>query len=74
MDLKKAEKALRKLAVREGVSVEYIREKIQEAIDAATADPDPRRKRFWAAVPRRGERLSPEDLIVFLRENAGKLL
>ncbi len=74
MDRKKAERALRELALREGVSVDHIRKKIQEAIDLAMADPHPQRKMFWAAIPHQGPRPSPEDLLCFLGEHADILL
>ena len=73
MDRKKAEKALRAIAAREGVAVGYIRLKIQEAIDAAMANPDPHIREFWDTIPRQGTRLSPEDVICFMGKHAKEI-
>lgn len=64
----KAERVLEKLALKEGVPIEHIREKIQEAIDMAIADPDPDVRQFWDAVPREGDYPSPEELLCYLLE------
>jgi len=72
LDRKKAEKALKVLAERDGVTVDYVREKIQEAIDMGIADPHPPRKQFWAAIPHKGDCPSPEDVICFLADRIDK--
>lgn len=69
MNKKKVERALKKLAERERVTVGYIRSKIQEAIDIGMADPDPNIRAFWEAIPYQGERPTPEDVIGFIGES-----
>ncbi len=70
----KAERALQILAAKDGVSVGYVRAKIQTAIDIGTANPDPHIRAYWKAIPRHGERLTPEDVICFISENVNKKL
>lgn len=41
MNKAKAERALKKVAEREGMTVRHIRAEIQKAIDIGLADPDP---------------------------------
>ena len=47
VDRKKVEETLRKLAAQEGRSVEAIRADIQEAIDAAYDNPEPKYRKEW---------------------------
>ncbi|MGC4018691.1 MAG: hypothetical protein QM793_05320 [Muricomes sp.] len=70
MKQKKAEKMLRTMAAREGVSVHTVRAQIQKAIDIGMSDPDPLVKAFWDNIPHKGERPSPEEVICFLGEKA----
>ena len=72
MNRKKAEKALKVLAERDGVTVDYVRKKIQEAIDIGMADPHPLRNKFWTTIPHKGDRPSPEDVICFLADRIDK--
>ncbi len=74
MNREKAEKALQILAVRDGVSVGYVRAEIQNAIDVGMANPDPRIQAFWKAVPHKGARPTPEDVICFITEKLNKKL
>lgn len=66
MDVTKAEKALKKLAQKEGVSVETVRREIENAITAAQRSTDPQAQKFWKSVPRKGERPTPEEVIVYI--------
>jgi hypothetical protein len=68
LNKRKAERALRKLAERERVTVGFIRAKIQEAIDIGMSNPDPDIQRFWKSIPHQGDRPTPEDVICFMGE------
>ncbi len=68
----KAERALQILAAKDGVSVGYVRAKIQDAIDIGMANPDPHIRAYWKAIPHHGERPTPEDVICFIAENVNK--
>lgn len=74
MNRKKAERALQILAAKDGVSVGYVRTKIQNAIDIGMANPDPHIRAYWEAIPHHGERPTPEDVICFFAENLTKKL
>ncbi|NNJ32812.1 hypothetical protein [Lacrimispora defluvii] len=69
---KKVESAFKTIAEREGVSVAYVRAQIQEAIEAAKTNPDPKTKQFWAAIPHQVEHPSPEDVVCFIIDNISK--
>jgi len=66
MKVKKAEKALRQIAAKEGVSVEEVRREIEIAINAAQENSDPNIQAFWEHIPRKGERPTPEEVIVYI--------
>ena len=66
MDVTKAERALKKLAQKEGVSVETVRREIENAIAAAQRRTDPQAQKFWKSVPCKGERPTPEEVIVYI--------
>lgn len=74
MNRKEAEKALRILAARDGVTAGYVRAKIQNAIDIGMANLDPHIRAYWKAIPHHGERPTPEDVICFIAENISKKL
>jgi len=66
MKVKKAEKALRQIAEKEGVSVEEVRREIEIAINAARENPDANIQAFWKHIPRKGEWPTPEEVIVHI--------
>lgn len=68
MNREKAETALQIIAEKEGVSVQEVRLRIQEAIDMAIANPDPFIRKFWESIPHQGERPSFEEVICFLSD------
>jgi len=62
----KAERALKQLAKKEGVSVETVRHQIEIAIAEARKSTDPKAQAFWKTVPHKGEYPTPEEVIVHL--------
>ena len=66
MNEKKALKAFKKIAARDGISVKEVREKIMKAIDIAFASPDPAVQEQWRKMPYRGEKPTPEEVVVYL--------
>jgi len=68
------EKAIKILAQREGKSVEYIRTKIQEAINMAKNNPDPQMQEFWRSIPYEIKHSLPEEMICFIADKVSKQL
>lgn len=66
MNVVKAERALKQLAKKEGVSVETVRHEIEIAIAEARKSTDPKAQKFWKTVPHKGEYPTPEEVIVHL--------
>lgn len=66
MNVVKAERALKQLAKKEGVSVETVRHQIEIAIAEARKSTDPKAQAFWKTVPHKGEYPTPEEVIVHL--------
>ena len=63
-----AENAIRKIAIREGVTVEYVRKQIQIAMINGLCSTDPKVKAFWDAVPCEKDVPTPEELIIYISE------
>lgn len=63
-----AENAIRRIAERDGVSMEYVRKQMQIAMINGLCSTDPKVKAFWAAVPRENEVPTPEELIIYISE------
>lgn len=68
MNTKKAEKALKKIAKRDGVSVRAVKREIEIAVAAARDNPDPKSQAFWKSIPCKGERPTPEEVITYLAD------
>ena len=66
MNAKKAERALKKIAKRDGITVAEVRHEIEVAIATARQNPDPKIQAFWKSVPCKGEYPTPEETIVFI--------
>ncbi len=66
MNARKIRESLQKIADNNGVSVEEVRRDIADAIDAARENPDPKVQAFWASVPRKGEKPTPEEVIAYI--------
>lgn len=60
-----AEDAIKKIAKRDGVSVEYVRKQMQIAMLNGLCSTDPKIKEFWDSIPREGDIPTPEELILY---------
>ncbi len=63
-----AENAIRKIAQRDGVSVEYVRTQMKIAMLSGMCSGDPAVKARWADIPCEGEVPTPEELIMHFAE------
>jgi hypothetical protein len=63
-----AENAIRKIALREGVSIEYVRTQMKIAMLNGLCSTDPEVKAFWDGIPREKEAPTPEELIIYIAE------
>ena len=61
-----AEKAIRTIAMRAGVTVEEVRAQMHFATLAGLCSKDPAVQACWATVPCKGEVPTPEELIAYL--------
>ena len=68
--LKKSQviKAFKKIAEKEGVTVEEVREEIQKAIDAAMQSDDPAVKLYWKNICNHGKTPTPEEVVIYISE------
>ena len=60
-----AKEALKTVALREGKSVREVRDAICDAIKCGMENPDPDVRKLWDSIPRTGDAVEPEDLIVW---------
>ncbi|MCL2695275.1 MAG: hypothetical protein FWE69_03000 [Clostridiales bacterium] len=63
-----AKQALEQLAQRDGVSVDYVRGMIEQALADAKNNADPEAQAFWKSIPCEGDFPTPEEAITFLAE------
>lgn len=63
-----AENAIRKIALREGVTVEYVRKQMQVAMLNGLCSNDSEVKAFWDSIPHEKEAPTPEELITYISE------
>lgn len=63
-----AENAIRKIALSEGVTVEYVRKQMQIAMLNGLCSSDAKVKAFWDNIPCEKEVPSPEELIIHISE------
>lgn len=63
-----AQNAIKEIAKRDGVSVDYVRKQMKIAMLNGLCSKDPQVKRFWDSVPRESEILTPEELIIYITE------
>jgi len=68
MNTSDAAKAIKNLARQNGVSIREYRGEIERAITLAMTDPDPVARAHWAKMPRKGERPTPEEFIIYMAE------
>ncbi len=65
----KANKALEVIALKHGVSVEEIRKEIQFAIDEGMKNSNPQIQAYWNSIPCRGNKPTPEEVIVHITKS-----
>lgn len=63
--MRKFKKILRKIAEKEGISVEEVYREMQAAIDVGFSNPDPAIQAVWRNVPLPYGRPRPEDVIAY---------
>ena len=63
-----AENAIRQIAIREGVTIEYVRKQMQIAMINGLCSSDSDVKAFWDSIPREKEVPTPEELIIYISE------
>lgn len=63
-----AQNAIKKIAKRDGVSVNYVRKQMKIAMLNGLSSTDPQIKRFWDSIPHEGEIPTPEELIIYIAE------
>lgn len=61
---------IERLARREGTTPEMVRKHIQAAMLDGLVSDDPKMKAQWERIPKAGEVPTPEELIVFLTQEA----
>ncbi len=64
-ELEAAENAIRKIAQRDGVTVEFVRKQMRLAMLSGLCSMDPKHKAYWDSIPREGEYPTPEELIAY---------
>lgn len=60
-----AENAIKKLAARDGVSVEYVRIQMKIAMINGLCSEDPVQKAYWKSIPCEGDIPTPEEFIAY---------
>ena len=65
---RRAAKALRQVALLEGVPVGEVYREIERAMEAAMRNPDPGVQRFWRMLTGSKIKPSPEDFVFFATE------
>ena len=59
-------KAIKEIARKRGIRVAEARREMELAIDAAMLNPDPASQEFWDKYMQSGNKLTPEDFIVYI--------
>lgn len=68
-----ADIALKQIAFRDGISVDSVKKNIQIAIISGLCSSDPRVQEYWRGIPCKGQRPTPEELIVFLANETNEI-
>lgn len=55
-----------------GTNPRNVRKEIQKAIDEAIASPNPEIRAYWENIPKKGNKLTPEEAIEFLANELKK--
>lgn len=61
-------KALEKIAIREGITVEMVKKHIQVAMISGMMNSDPQAQHAWERMPHVGEMPTPEEVVCCLAE------
>lgn len=64
-ELKKARKAIRKIAKENGVTEQSVLEEMALAIDSGYNNPDPSVQRYWQSTPFAHRKPSPEEFMIW---------
>jgi len=72
MNKKKISRSLKKIAEKEGKSVDEVRRDIEQAISIAESNPDPKMKEFWSSIPCKGDKPTVEEVIAHIAGIADK--
>lgn len=67
-----AESAIKQIALREGKTLEYVREQTRLAMLHGLHSADPQVKAYWDHIPRQGEEPTPEEWIAYATDIMGK--
>ena len=59
-----------RLAERDGVTVEHVRSQMKIAMLHGMCNPDPKIKAYWRSIPYEGDVPTPEELIIYITEQA----
>ncbi len=62
----KFEAVLTQIARKNNTTKEHVRREMQYAMDMAMASPDPLVQARWAAIPRKGEKLTLEEFVSYM--------
>ena len=69
-----AEAAIRKIAMREGITVEEVRTEMKKAMLIGLCNPNPAIRERWKNIPCKGDIPTPEELIVYMAQNVKESL
>lgn len=69
-----AETAIKKIAMREGITVEEVRAEMKRAMLIGLCSKDPAVRERWKRIPCKGDIPTPEELIVYMAQNVKESL
>ena len=55
-----------KIARKEGISVDEVRQEIQKAIDDAMQSDDPAVQAYWRKIKFKGDKPTPEEVVLYI--------
>ena len=66
MNEREIRKTFEEIAKEQGVSVEDVRNEIEKSIAEAEANPDPIKRARFEKIPRKGDKVTPEEFITYM--------
>ena len=66
--------AIRKIALREGITVEEVRTEMKKAMLIGLCSQDPAIRKKWKKIPCKGDIPTPEELIVYMAQHVKERL